>query len=146
MIIKIEQANQIDQELVQAFRRLMPQLSPTATPPDLNDLIEMTRSGNTVILIARDLDDQTIAGTLTLVLVHTPTGKRTWIEDVVVDQAYRGKGVGEALSRTAVQLSRDYGATSVNLTSRPEREAANRLYQRIGFERRHTNLYRLTLK
>ena len=87
-----------------------------------------------------------IVGSLTLALFRIPTGLRAWIEDVVVDDAARGKGVGEALSRAAIARAKAAGAVSVDLTSRPSREAANRLYQRIGFELRETNVWRYNLK
>ena len=84
-------------------------------------------------------------GTLTLVVFRIPTGVRAWIEDVVVDDAARGHGVGEALNQFALDLARGKGAKTVDLTSRPSREAANRLYQRIGFQPRETNVYRFDL-
>jgi ribosomal protein S18 acetylase RimI-like enzyme len=86
-----------------------------------------------------------VIGTLTLALFRIPTGVRAWIEDVVVDEAARGRGAGEALTREALRLAEEAGARTVDLTSRPEREAANRLYQRLGFERRGTSVYRLEL-
>jgi ribosomal protein S18 acetylase RimI-like enzyme len=86
-----------------------------------------------------------VIGTLTLALFRIPTGVRAWIEDVVVDEAARGRGAGEALTREALRLAEEAGARTVDLTSRPEREAANRLYQRLGFERRSTSVYRLEL-
>jgi len=82
---------------------------------------------------------------MTLALFRIPTGLRAWIEDVVVDEAARGRGVGEALNRAAIERARGEGATTVDLTSRPSREAANRLYQRLGFQERPTNVYRLDL-
>ena len=90
--------------------------------------------------------DGLIVGSLTLVIFHIPTGIRAWIEDVVVDADARGKGVGEALNVFALAEAKRQGATTVDLTSRPSREAANRLYQRIGFEARSTNVYRYTIK
>jgi len=96
------------------------------------------------LLIARD--DERIVGSLTLVVFPIPTGVRAWIEDVVVDSSVRGKGVGEALNREALRIARNKGAVTVDLTSRPSREAANRLYQRLGFEKRDTNVYRYDLK
>jgi ribosomal protein S18 acetylase RimI-like enzyme len=83
---------------------------------------------------------------LTLAMFRIPTGLRAWVEDVAVDVAARGKGVGERLSREALRLAAARGARTVELTSRPSREAANRLYQRIGFERRETNVYRYTVR
>jgi ribosomal protein S18 acetylase RimI-like enzyme len=89
--------------------------------------------------------DSNIVGSLTLVTFRIPTGIRAWIEDVVVDESARGHGVGEALNQAAIQEARQKGAVTVDLTSRPSREAANRLYQRIGFVQRDTNVYRLSL-
>lgn len=97
------------------------------------------------MLVARDLRDQgRIVGMLTLIVFRIPTGIRAWIEDVVVDETARGRGVGEALSQEAVRRALDLGARTVELTSRPSREAANRLYRRLGFVRRDSNVYRYT--
>jgi ribosomal protein S18 acetylase RimI-like enzyme len=96
------------------------------------------------VLVARL--DGAIVGTLTLVTFRIPTGVRAWIEDVVVDDVARGHGVGDLLNRFALDLARAKGAKTVDLTSRPSREAANRLYQRIGFEPRDTNVYRYSLE
>ncbi len=128
-------------ELVAAFRRLTPQLSKSAPVPGGAELAEMVRSPSTILLLARD-GDKGIVGTMALVLFRIPTGVRAWIEDVVVDEAARGQGVGEALNREALRLARDAGARNVDLTSRPSREAANRLYRRLGFVERETNVYR----
>jgi ribosomal protein S18 acetylase RimI-like enzyme len=83
-----------------------------------------------------------IVGTLTLVVFRIPTGVRAWIEDVVVDEGARGRGVGQALTRAAIDRAAQAGARTVDLTSRPAREAANRLYQGLGFQARATNVYR----
>src|SRR6478672_6132897 len=104
----------------------------------------MVRSQASRLLIARD-DDGTIVGSLTLVLFRIPTGVRAWIEDVVVDESARGSGVGEVLNREALRLAAEEGAVTVDLTSRPSREAANRLYKRLGFVERDTNVYRYEL-
>ena len=87
-------------------------------------------------------DETGILGTLTLAMFHIPTGIRAWIEDVIVDDTARGKGVGRLLNEAAIAHALDEGAITVDLTSRPSREAANRLYQRIGFVQRETNVYR----
>jgi ribosomal protein S18 acetylase RimI-like enzyme len=98
------------------------------------------------MLLARDPEaDGRIVGSMTLALFRIPTGMRAWIEDVVVDESVRGRGVGAALNHHALDVARDAGARTVDLTSRPSREAANRLYQRLGFVQRETNVYRLTL-
>ncbi len=141
MSIRIEEALEVTPELVEAFARLVPQLSHSAPAPGQAELGEMTSAPGTHVLVAR-LDDGPMVGALTLVLFRIPTGIRAWIEDVVVDESARGQGVGEALSRRAIDLAAAGGARTVDLTSRPSRQAANHLYERIGFERRDTNVYR----
>jgi ribosomal protein S18 acetylase RimI-like enzyme len=142
--MKIEVATEVTAEVVDAFARLIPQLSRSNPPPTRERLAEIVDSPATDLLVAYD-DDGMIVGSLTLALFRIPTGLRAWIEDVVVDEAARGQGVGEALNRAALDRAREAGATTVDLTSRPSREAANRLYQRLGFEPRETNVYRITL-
>ena len=136
----MEIAESVTDELVEAFVRLTPQLSRSSPPPTEDELVQIVASDATHLLVARDGD--TIVGSLTLVLFRIPTGLRAWIEDVVVDGGARGKGVGEALNRHALDVAAERGARSVDLTSRPSREAANRLYRRLGFEPRETNVYR----
>lgn len=141
MGITVEVADEVTDKLVEAFERLMPQLSRSAPPPTARELSEIVGSPATFLLVARD-DDGAIVGSLTLALFRIPTGVRAWIEDVVVDGSARGGGVGEALNRRALDVAADHGARSVDLTSRPSREAANRMYRRLGFEPRDTNVYR----
>ena len=129
---------------VAAFARLIPQLSRSSPPPGADELRAMVEAPGTVVLVARDADG-TVLGSLTLVTFRIPTGMRAWIEDVVVDEAARGRGVGDALNRAALDEARARGCRTVDLTSRPSREAANRLYQRLGFEPRETNVYRYEL-
>jgi ribosomal protein S18 acetylase RimI-like enzyme len=139
----IEVAERATEELVEAFARLIPQLSTTAPPPTLEELALVVDDPNNVVFVAR-LDGR-VVGSLTLVTFRIPTGPKSWIEDVVVDDAARGHGVGEMLNRAALDEARRRGVTAVSLTSRASREAANRLYQRIGFDRRETNYYRIDL-
>jgi ribosomal protein S18 acetylase RimI-like enzyme len=113
----------------------------TVTPEVIADITDIATSPATVLLVARD-DLGTIVGSLTLVLFRAPTGPRAWIEDVVVDTTTRGQGIGAALVRDALDRAASAGARTVDLTSRPSREAANRLYLRLGFEQRETNVYR----
>lgn len=143
MTVTIEIASEASAELVAAFARLIPQLSTRSVPPSRRELEEMIASPASDVLIAR-IEGEVVA-TLTLVTFRIPTGVRGWIEDVVVDDAARGFGVGEQLNRFAIDLARSNGATTIDLTSRPSREAANRLYQRIGFKPRDTNVYRFDL-
>ncbi len=132
---------EVTDELVEAFERLTPQLSSSSPPPTRGELDELVSSPATVLLVARDAGG-TIVGSLTLAVFRIPTGLRAWIEDVVVDGSVRGTGVGAALVQAALDRSVAAGARTVDLTSRPSREAANRLYLRLGFEERTTNVYR----
>ena len=127
-------------EVVEAFARLVPQLSKTSVPPDRAALDRIVSSPAITLLIART--DGKISGTLTLVMFPIPTGIRAWIEDVVVDEAARGQGIGEALSQEAIKIAEAAGARTVDLTSRPSREAAGRLYEKVGFKLRETRVYR----
>jgi len=138
--VVVEVAESVDQELVDAWERLLPQLSRSACAVTASALQEILDSNATSLLVARV--DGAIVGSLTLAVFPIPTGRRAWIEDVVVDEAARGRGVGEALTRAAVARAAVLGARTVDLTSRPSRAAANRLYQRVGFEARQTTVYR----
>jgi ribosomal protein S18 acetylase RimI-like enzyme len=130
-------------EVVAACHRLIPQLSSSSQPISRDELREIVSGESTVLFAARD--NGAIVGLLTLVIFRIPTAVRAWIEDVVVDERARGRGVGEALNHAALAEAKRRGAKTVDLTSRPSREAANRLYQRIGFVRRDTNVYRYEL-
>lgn len=141
MSVEIEVVEVVTAEVAKAFDRLLPQLSRSAEPVDGEALTGVARWPGNRLLVARV--DGEIMGTLTLVVFPIPTGQRAWIEDVVVDAAARGRGVGAALTREAVRLARAAGARTVDLTSRPSRAAANRLYQRLGFQLRDSNVYRL---
>jgi ribosomal protein S18 acetylase RimI-like enzyme len=143
MSATIEIAAEPTDELVQAMAVLIPQLSKSNPPPSATDLNAIIASEASVLFIARV--NGKIAGALTLATFRIPTGVRAWIEDVVVDSEARGHGVGEALNMAAIAEARSRGAITVELTSRPSREAANRLYQRIGFVQRETNIYRYTI-
>lgn len=136
--MRIEQVTEADDELVEVIRRLLPQLSEARTPPTLEQLAE-TVSGETM-LVAR-AEDGTIIGTLTLITYRVSSGLKARIEDVIVDESARGQGIGEALTREAMRRATDAGARMVELTSMPYREAANRLYRRLGFVNKRTNVY-----
>jgi len=141
MEIEVLVVEEATREVVDAMDRLLPQLSTSATPLDTAALEQLVRSEAATLLVART--EGTIVGTLTLVMFRVPTGLRARIEDVVVDQSARGRGVGAALTREAVRLASMAGARTLDLTSRPSREAANRLYERLGFQRRNSQVYRL---
>jgi ribosomal protein S18 acetylase RimI-like enzyme len=138
--VHVEVLDQVTDEAVEAFARLLPQLSSSAPPLDRAALEQVAGAPATTILVARSGD--TISGTLSLVMFPIPTGVRAWIEDVIVDKAARGQGIGEALTVQALRLAEAAGARTVDLTSRPSREAAGRLYERVGFQARSTRLYR----
>jgi ribosomal protein S18 acetylase RimI-like enzyme len=139
-MVRIEIATEVDDALVEAFDRLTPQLSKSNPPPTRSALDAICASEASTLFVA--FDDDVIVGSLTLAMFLIPTGRRAWIEDVVVDEATRGSGVGARLNEAALDHARTAGARTVDLTSRPSREAANRLYQRLGFVARDTNVYR----
>jgi ribosomal protein S18 acetylase RimI-like enzyme len=138
--VTIERVREANDELLEALERLLPQLSPAA-PPDRDQVAAAVRDERTALLVARD-DDGRIVGALTLATYRTLGAHVGWIEDVVVDEAARGSGIGAALTRAAQELAAEWRVDHVNLTSRASREAANRLYRRVGFEPRETNVYR----
>jgi ribosomal protein S18 acetylase RimI-like enzyme len=142
--VKVEIATTLTPAIVDAVERLVPQLSRSSPPPTTAELGDVVASPATDLFIAID-DTGTVIGMATLATFRIPTGLRAWIEDVVVDEAGRGQGVGEALTQAMVDRARELGCRTVDLTSRPSREAANRLYQRAGFVPRDTNIYRLDL-
>ncbi|MBN2115227.1 MAG: GNAT family N-acetyltransferase [Anaerolineales bacterium] len=140
-------ASEATQELCEALQRLIPQLGAHKAPPTLEDLKALIRSEASRLLVAREPDESgPIAGVLCLTVYRVPTGLRSIIEDVIVDESRRGRGIGEALMRRAIEMARVSGAEGVSLTSNPSREAANRLYQSMGFELRKTNPYFYRLK
>ncbi len=138
--VQIYIATEVDDELMAAFDRLVPQLSRSNPPPPRHLVEDMVGSAASTVFMARDHSG--ILGTLTLAMFRIPTGLRAWIEDVIVDDAARGKGVGRLLNEAAIEHAFEAGAITVDLTSRPSREAANRLYARMGFIQRDTNVYR----
>ena len=142
MSVNVEVVREANDEVAQAMRRLMPQLSASAAPPDRAAVQRIVGSDATTLLAAT-LDGK-IVGFLALAMFPIPTGFRAWIEDVIVDEAARGQGIGEALTRKALDLAEAAGARTVDLTSRPSREAAGRLYERVGFAERSTRIYRYT--
>lgn len=141
--VQVEVLSKVTDEVVEAFGRLLPQLSRSAPTLDAAALTAIASAPAITLLVART--DGAITGTLTLVMFPTPTGIRAWIEDVVVDDAARGQGAGAALTNEALRVAQAAGARTVDLTSRPSRVAAGRLYQRLGFELRDTRAYRYNL-
>jgi ribosomal protein S18 acetylase RimI-like enzyme len=141
--VEISVATEATDEILTAFSRLLPQLSSSAPPIDRAALAEIIAAPCNAVLLARDRGGRgKIIGALTVVVFRIPTAIRAWIEDVVVDAGARGQGVGELLTREAMRLAAERGAQTIDLTSRPTREAARRLYERAGFTIRGTNVYR----
>jgi ribosomal protein S18 acetylase RimI-like enzyme len=144
VVIGVEAATSVDDDLVAAVGSLIPQLSSSSPPPSKEALARIVDSPGATLFVARD--DGRVVGMLTLVTFEIPTAVRAWIEDVVVDETARGQGVAASLVEAALERAEARGARTVDLTSRPDREAANRLYLRMGFETRATNVYRRTLE
>ncbi len=142
--MQIDIVTQADAELYEAFQRLVPQLTNNNPPPSLDDLADLVRDASSTLMIARD-DSGQIVGALNLTVYRVPTGIHSIIEDVIVDNAVRGQGIGEALMKRAIEIAREKGAKNISLTSNPMREAANRLYLRVGFKKRETNAYQMKL-
>ncbi len=144
VVISVRIAESVDADLVAAVTSLLPQLSRSAPPPTADQLARIVADPATTLFVAEEAG--TIVGSLTLAAFEILTGRRAWIEDVVTDATARGKGVASALITAAVHHAADLGARTVDLTSRPVREDANRLYLNLGFEQRVTNVYRRTLE
>lgn len=140
--IVVEEVTALSDEVLTEVRRLLPQLSSSAPPPTAEELGEIVDSPATVLFVARLGRGGPIVGSLTLAVFRIPTGQRAWIEDVVVDTEVRGRGAGSALVRAALEHAGRAGCRTVDLTSRPSRQDANRLYVSLGFEARQTNVYR----
>ena len=143
--MKIIQPTEITEEILIALKTLTKQLSPNKKPPSKKDLEEIINSENSILFIAKSKNEE-IAGTLTLLINRIPTGQKVWIEDVVVDNKFRGKGIGQKLTQFAIDYAIKRGIKEINLTSNPARIAGNKLYQKLGFTLRETNIYRLNLK
>jgi len=138
--MQIEIVSKADQDLHQALQRLVPQLTDNNPPPSLDDLTALVQDPGSTLMVAQN-ESGDILGALTLAVYRVPTGIHSVIEDVIVDTSARGQGIGEALLRRAIELAREKGARGISLTSNPKRSAANRLYLRVGFDKRDTNSY-----
>jgi GNAT superfamily N-acetyltransferase len=144
VVISVRVVASVDADLVAALTALLPQLSRSAPTPTVEQLARIVADPATTLFVAED--DGRIVGSLTLAAFEIPTGRRAWIEDVVTDTAARGKGVASALVNAALFRAGELGARTVDLTSRPGRADANRLYVNLGFEQRTTNVYRKAIE
>ena len=143
--MKIKEVKRFSKKVFSAVKHLLPQLDPESEMITEAGFRSILKSENSHFFIA-ETDDDEIAGMLTASVYIIPTGIKYWIEDVVVDNSHRGKGIGKELMIYAIEFARSTGAKSVDLTSRPSRIAANKLYQELGFALRETNVYRYNLK
>ncbi|MFC4497432.1 GNAT family N-acetyltransferase [Streptomyces ovatisporus] len=144
MSVEVEVVREATDEVVEAVTRLLPQLSSSAGAPDHESVDRLVRSDANTLLLARA--EGRAVGMLTLIMFPLPSGLRSRIEDVVVDDAARGHGVGAELTREALRLAEAAGARTVDLTSHPSRQAANRLYERLGFQSRDSQVYRFVVR
>ena len=141
--MEIKEVTAVSSELLSALQSLVKQLNPSASELSETELSKLVSADSSRLLVACRKGE--IVGSLTLVLLKTPSGLRARIEDVVVDESARGQGIGTALNEKALEIAKSIGLSSVDLTSNPRREAANRLYQSLGFKRQETNVYRFDL-
>jgi ribosomal protein S18 acetylase RimI-like enzyme len=145
--MQIEKALEVSDELFEAIQRLVPQLGLHKIIPSRNELTALLNSEASTLWIAKYPDEYgKLVGMLTIAIYRVPTGLRSIVEDVVVDQDFRRLGIAEALVKTAMEYAREIGVDGISLTSNPTREAANKLYQSMGFERRETNSYYFKIK
>ncbi len=142
--MKITQLTEITEEVLTAFKTLIQQLSPGRETPSRKDLEEIISDKNSSLFVAIT-DNGEIAGTITLLINRIPSGQIAWIEDVVVSKYFRGNGIGEKLTLFVIDYVNKKGINEINLTSNPGRVTANKLYQKLGFAKRETNVYRLNL-
>ena len=145
LVMKIKEINRFSIRVFNAVLRLLPQLDPSSKLPSQEHFKELLKSKRTHFFIA-ERDNKEIAGILTIVTYDIPTGTKVWVEDVVVDNSERGKGIGKELMLFAINFARSTGAESIELTSRPSRVAANEMYRKLGFMIRETNVYKYHLK
>lgn len=139
--MKIVELKEFSNEYLDAIRKLMYQLTPEPLPFTESDCRELIASPGSHLFLLKD--ENCVAGMLTVSIYRTPTGRKAWIEDVVVDETFRGRGLGRMLTQYAIDFAKAQRADLLMLTSSPSRIAANKLYQTIGFERKITNVYRM---
>ena len=142
-MVEIIEISEASNEILSQVNGLLPQLSKSASPLSLESLDILAKSESTNLFVAKE--GKKVWGMLSLVLFPIPTGTKAWVEDVVVDSSARGKGIGKALMNHALKKVREKRGNSIDLTSRPSRETANKLYQSLGYQKRETNVYRLSL-
>ena len=145
MEIAIEQLKTFSTDITQVLNGLLMQLNPGSKKLNDEDVKEGIESSASRFFVAREPVNNKIVGMLTLVVFSAPSAKKCLLEDIVVDKDYQGKGIGTKLITKAISQARKEGVARLDLTSNPKREAANRLYQQLGFKKRDTNVYRIEL-
>ena len=143
--MKVRRISRYSEDIFNAILRLLPQLSADAKLPTKELVKKMLNSKNSYLLVA-ELNDGNIIGMLTIGTYLIPSKMKVWIEDVVIDESYRGKGIGKELTLFAIEYSKSLGAEVIELTSKPARIEANKLYQHLGFVKHETNMYRIYMK
>ena len=141
MTMKISRVTECSANLIEALEQLLPQLSSSATMPSEEYIESMLNNENFYLLVAEH--EGAIVGMLSLVVVDIPTGRKAWIEDVVVDSRARGLHIGQALVEEAKVCAKEVGAKKIYLTSNPSRKAAHALYKKCGFEEYDTTVFRV---
>jgi ribosomal protein S18 acetylase RimI-like enzyme len=143
--MKIKKINRFSLKVFDAILRLFQQLDSNSELPTKTHIEKILKSKNSHFFVV-ELENDQIVGMLTMGTYNTPSGIKVWIEDVVVDETQRGKGLGIALTLYAIDFAKTIGADAIELTSRPSRIAANKMYQKIGFIKRETNIYKYLVK
>ncbi|MEK7616118.1 MAG: GNAT family N-acetyltransferase [Patescibacteria group bacterium] len=138
----IEELGNVTTKVLEEINALIPQLSSSSKPMTYARLLEMLKEGSSVLVVR---DGQNIIGIGMVVIYNVPTEKRAWLEEITIDETYRGQGWGEKLSQALIDIARKQHVDRVYLSSNPDRIAANKLYQKLGFEKKETNVYRLKL-
>ena len=139
--MKIYRVTECSANLIEALEQLLPQLSSSATMPSEEYIERMLNNENFYLFVAEH--EGAIVGMLSLVVVDIPTGRKAWIEDVVVDSRARGLHIGQALVEEAKVCAKEVGAKKIYLTSNPSRKAAHALYHKCGFEEYDTTVFRV---
>ena len=142
-MITIEELTQVTTKSVDEINALIPQLSSSAKPMTFARLLELTKDMRVPILVA--LDGKKIVGIGMIITYNVLTEKRAWLEEIIVDEQYRGQGLGERISRALIEIAKKQRVERIYLSSAPKRVAANKLYQKMGFEPKETNVYRMKL-
>jgi len=143
--MKIREIKEYQPEIQDAIGKLSTQLTGKEYKVGKERIEAIISDENSHLIVALN-DKGFVLGMATVGIYNSPTGKKGWIEDVVVDEGSRGQGIGENLINFAVEFAKNQQADVVMLTSKPERITANKLYKKLGFQLKETNVYRLPLK